>query len=46
MVSINLNLLVKNICKLYLPVNRLGKNRGERCRVSCLNLLVILLVCE
>ena len=29
MVNINLNLLGKNICKLYLPVNRLGKNRGE-----------------
>ena len=46
MVSINLNLLVQNICKLYLPVNRLEKSRGERCRVLCLNLLVILLVCE
>ena len=46
MVSINLNLLVKNICKLYLPVNCLGKSRGERCRVLCLNLLVILQVCE
>ena len=46
MVSINLNLLVKKICKLYLPVNRLGKSLGERCRVLCLNLLVILLVCE
>ena len=46
MVSINLNLLVKNMNKLYLLVSRRGKNRGGRCRVSCLNLLVILLVCE
>ena len=46
MVSTNLNLLVKNIFKLYLPVNRLGKNRGKRCRVLCPKLLVILLVCE
>ena len=46
MVSTNLNLLVKNIFKLYLPVNRLGKSRGGRCRVSCPMLLVILLVCE
>ena len=46
MVSTNLNLLVKNIFKLYLPVNRLGKSRGERCRKLCPNLLVILLVCE
>ena len=46
MVSINLNLLVKNMYKLYLPVSRRGKNRGGRCRVSYLNLLVNLLVCE
>ena len=46
MVSINLNLLVNNIFKLYLPVNRLGKSREGRCRVSSPMLLVILLVCE
>ena len=42
----NLNLLVKNMYELYLPVSRRGKNRGGRCRVLCRNLLVILLVCE
>ena len=42
----NLNLLVKNMYKLHLPVNRRGKNHGGRCRVLCRNLLVILLVCE
>ena len=41
-----LNLLVKNMYKFYLPVSRRGKNRGGRCRVLFLNLLVILLVCE
>ena len=46
MVSFNLNLLVKNLYKLYLPISRRGKNRGERCRVLCRSLLVILLVCE
>ena len=46
MVSTNLNKLVKNIFKLYLPVNCLGKSRGEKCCVLCPNLLVILLVCE
>ena len=41
-----LSLLVKNIYKLNLPVSRRGRDRGGRCRVLCLNLLVILLVCE
>ena len=40
MVSFNLNLLVKNMYKLYLPVSRRGKNCGGRCRVLCRNLLV------
>ena len=34
MVSTNLNLLVKNILKLYLPVNCLGKSRGGK--MSCI----------
>ena len=34
MVSTNLNLLVKNIFKLYLPVNRLGKSRGGKGKSS------------
>ena len=46
MVSTNLNLLLKNIFKLYLPVYCLGKSRRVLCRVLCPNLLVILLVCE
>ena len=40
------SVLVKNIFKLYLRVNRLGKSRGKRCRVLYPKLLVILLVCE
>ena len=46
MVSTNLNLLLKNIFKLYLPVYCLGKSRRVLCRVLCPNLLVILLVCD
>ena len=32
-----LNLLVKNMYKLYLLVSRRGKIRGGRCRVLCRN---------
>ena len=42
---LTLNLLITNIFKLYLPVNRLGKSPGERCRVLCPILLVFLLKC-
>ena len=34
MVSTNLNLLVKSIFKLYLPVNHLEKSRGGK--MSCI----------
>ena len=46
MVSINFKFISEEYFKLFLPVNRLGKNRGGRCRVSYLMLLVIWLVCE